>query len=321
MPSLIEQLCDRIQGAATPQAPTPFTRVAPAAVTAATPTGPIQRRVQMATGDTQLPPDMFKDVLDAEDRIPEKPRTGKAGYIHVSSLIGMCARAQVLSVMHGVEVHKAVTGGHRVMWKFGRAVEQHVRESIIRSKKFANVYGVWKCVCRRTEEVGYHNSARMCPTCKGKLDTYNELTLYDHEAGIVGNPDLLYRHSAPFVVVEVKSMTGEDWKALEAPLGDHIFQAGMYRHLLKKNNLPTFDEVVIFYTSKHFTHWGSPYKEFHVDVSRPEFEAIVNDAVELAKAVKAGNAQRIAPPRTACANNTCTRAKNCPAQNLCFQLP
>lgn len=320
MPSLIDSICNRIQSAATPHLPPPMGGVPASAVTSAPPSR-VQQVISGVSGDTQLPHDLFKSMLDAEDRAPEKSRKGRPGFLHVSSLIGMCARAQVLSVLHGVEVHEAVTGQHRVMWKFGRAVEAHVRDTVIRAKNYADVYGVWKCVCGRTEETGFFNRTRICNTCKGKLDVYGELTLYDQEAGIVGNPDLLMRHNGPFVIKEIKSITGDDWNKLEAPLGDHVFQAAMYHHLMKKNGHPVYDEVVIFYTSKHFTKWGSPYKEFHVNVATPHIQQQVTDAVALALSVKVGNAQRAAPPRTVCTVETCTRAKNCPAMNLCFRLP
>jgi hypothetical protein len=331
MPSLIESLVNRVQAAATPDAPLPFSGSSaspaprmPGVLVPPTPASSsniIRRRLNTIDPQgTTIPNDMFKDMLDVIDRQPEKSRKGRAGYLHVSALIGLCSRAQVLSVLHGIDIYQQVTGAHRVMWKFGRAVEQHVRDNIIEAKKYADAYGVWKCVCKRTEQTGYFPHNVRCPMCKGKLDNYHELTLFDHEAGIVGNPDLLMRHGLPFLPIEVKSITGEDFKDLTQPQGDHIFQAAMYRHLLVRNDMPAYDEVVIFYTSKHF-RWGSPYKEFHVDVTTPQITRLVEDAVAQAREVKLGNAQRLVPTRTVCADNTCTRAKNCPAQNLCFQLP
>jgi hypothetical protein len=318
MANLLDSICNRLQVAAGHAAPFPETHVPVVRATAPAPAA--RTRVRPATDSTALPVNLIKQALDDRDRTPEAARVGRAGYLHVSSLIGLCARMQVLGVRHNIDIRNQVTGGHRVMWKIGRAVEKHVRGQFIQAIEHRGVYGRWLCVCKRTERTGHYDDRLTCPTCKGKLENYGEIALFDHENGIVGNPDLLFRHGQPFVITEIKSMTGEMFKDLASPLGDHIFQASLYHHLATVNNHPVHDEVVIFYTNKQFK-FGSPYKEYHVDVTTPTLRQQVADAVGMACGIKEALANGVLPPREACSNQDCTRAKNCAAAVICWSLP
>ncbi len=267
---------------------------------------------------TALKRNLVKDVIDGQDRIPQRNRRlGATGYTHVSSLIGICTRQVVLAAVHERTVTEAVTGGNRVVWALGKAAERHARQQLIAGWGYQSVFGVWRCRCEHLETRGYHDSRRKCDRCGESADTYDELTLYDHRHRIVGNPDLLFRDRGKFVALECKSMTGEQFKALTEPKADHVHQAVMYRHLLEVSGFPAHDEVIIFYVNKNFM-FGSPYKEFHVNTREPACEALLARSLAEAARVRDGLRERVPPPRTMCDSVHHPEAKKCPMVGLCF---
>lgn len=266
----------------------------------------------------ELKRNLVKEVLDGQDRIPERDRRlGGTGYVHVSSLIGMCARRQVLAGLHERTVQESVTGGHRVMWALGKAAEKHARQQLIAGWGYQSVFGRWECRCGALETRGYHDSRRRCERCGESANTYEELTLFDHTHRIVGNPDLLFRDHGFFVPLECKSMTGEQFKELREPKPDHIHQAIMYRHLLEANGFPAHDEAIILYVNKNFM-FGSPYKEFHVNTRSPANEALIARSLEEAARVRDGFREGVPPPRLMCDSVHHPEAKKCPLVGLCF---
>lgn len=213
---------------------------------------------------------------------------------------------------------RSVTGGHRVMWRVGRAVEKHIREQYIAGRQHQDIFGNWSCRCGAATHTGFYPT-RQCNLCETRLYIYDEFPLFDREARIVGNPDLLTRFEGEYVVVEIKSMTKSQWDALTEPLADHIFQASWYRWLMANLGYPTRKEVVFVYCTKEFK-FGVPYKEFHVDVTTP---GRVNLILDLRAQVMDLNAHMEAgtvPVREICATPTCTTAKNCPVSATCWSL-
>lgn len=236
---------------------------------------------------------------------------------HVSSLIGVCARQAVLMQREDRGFTQKVTGGHRVMWRIGRAVEAHIRDQFIQANRFANVFGIWKCVCAHTSHRGFHPADTTCQRCNGRLDHYHELTLVDPDTETAGNPDLLVFARNRYAIVEIKSMNHDQFSGIEAPLGDHVFQAGMYRKLMNGLGYPVHEQVSIVYCTKQFKY-GSPYKEYIVDVTTPELDAVLTDALASAKTIKGAKSMGTLPDRVVCPNPTCTRAKNCPVKESCW---
>lgn len=274
---------------------------------------------QNLPGRTGLPTDFLKATLDAQDRVPEKVRAMEPGYVHVSSMVGFCGRQLALLRREERPLFRSVTGGHRVMWRIGRAVESHIREQFINSRNRSGILGNWTCACGGSVRRGAFSPVARCEVCNQPLNVYGEFTLADRDAKIVGNPDLLFEWQKSVVVVEIKSMNPEQWEKLTAPLGDHIFQAGMYHDLLKANGFTPNKDVVFIYCTKQFKY-GSPYKEFHVDVSVPSLtaqrQAIREQVKETMQHIEAGTL----PPRTLCASHTSSMAKTCPMVAQCFTL-
>lgn len=267
-----------------------------------------------------IPEGYLTNVINLMDRRPEKSRIGKPGYTHVSSLFGGCVRQYVAASRFNVEILNSVTGGHRVLWRIGRAVETHVRDSFIEGKERQGIYGEWRCTCKRLARVGLYQSGSPCRVCGDEAKHYFEPVLYDETNKIVGSPDLTTLiGSAWFTPTEVKSMNKEQFDKLEAPLPDHINQAAMYRHLYRQQGYAVHDKVIIMYTKKDF-QWGSPYKEYHVDCTAPLVQGMVDASIEQAALIKRSMETQTLPGRTLCTGPRSPRAKQCPVAHLCFQM-
>lgn len=270
-----------------------------------------------------IPQNFMIDILDAMDRAPEVKRLGNGEgdyghYTHVSSLIDICARQHALAAHDDRVIQESVTGGHRVMWAMGRYVEKHIRAQYLKAGGGRNAFGRWKCVCENEEHVGHRPYQRMCLQCKQALDQYHEFTLLDHDNWVKGNPDLLTVFPGEwFVPVEIKSMNKKDFDALTAAKGDHIFQVGHYRRMLALNGFRTHTHGVIVYCVKEFKY-GSPYKEFHVDLTTPSVTNIIDASIDVARQLRHSRETGSIPPRTMCAAHSDSRAKQCPFLVSCF---
>jgi hypothetical protein len=277
---------------------------------------PLTEKVQQVA-NSRIDPKFLTTMLNRQDRSAQASRQGKEGHIHVSSLIGFCPRRQVLMQSYSDrQDHVTSThGGMQVVWAMGRAAETHVRAQIIADRR-ADVYGIWKCKCERASHVGFW-SLRNCPKCDTPLNTYNEHPLADEEAGVVGNPDLLMRVGTPLLVTEIKSMNKKEWDAIEAPKGDHIFQAGWYVNILRRNGFLVHDVAHVIYVVKDFV-FGSPYKEFAFDACTPERLAMIEQSRQMAITSHAANKAGTIPANTLCSSPTGRMAKDCPALVSCF---
>ena len=209
------------------------------------------------------------------DSKPEAVRGG-AGYIHGSSLIGMCPRRHCLSILSGAG-SKVPRACDRLLWAIGRAVEAHIRGQFIEAVQRAGVIGEWRCKCGGLSSEGLFVRRTKCKTCQGTAQRYGELTLLDHDARIAGNPDLMYLRPDNHKVrtAEIKSINKKEFDALTAPKVDHVFQALIYRRLAILNLMDVDDTISIIYGCKDYAFRGIPYHEFYV-TSTPEHDAALD---------------------------------------------
>lgn len=275
--------------------------------------GPI--KTQREDTRPSLPSGFVRSILDMRDAVPHTTRQGEPGYIHASALPGLCPRQHVLMVSLGIRVDERITGAHRVMWTVGRAVEQHIRDQLIDGYP-SSIFGLWSCLCGSVQHRGHKPHDKHCTGCGTPATNYNELTLTSDEYGVTGNPDIILRHEGAYVPVEIKSMTGEDWKALKQPMGNHLAQVSSYRRLMEEVGMPVHNDVVVVYCSKHF-NWGSPYKEFHTNASTTQNTDAIAHLFNKAKQVKEATPDKL-PPRTVCSSRNSKRAKACPVADTCF---
>lgn len=268
----------------------------------------------------EIPDGFFTGIVSAQDSVPQAKRKN-TGYTHVSDLIrGFCARQVRFSDEKNEKIFESPTGGHRVMWLIGRAVEKHIRDSYIKGVKGKGVLGKWICKCTKTEYEGFYDAkAKPCPFCRTSPSEFNELAFFDHEAGVVGNPDLpiVVGNEGDFIVVEIKSMNPEDFDDLVTPLPDHIYQAASYRRLLLKADKKVSNKVLIVYCTKKFK-FGKPYKEFMVDVTSAPIQAVLDNMWAAARELRELRKNDEMPCRIACANPSSPMAKKCPHVTDCF---
>lgn len=210
----------------------------------------------------------FMSKVMSMDSQPETSRVGSS-YVHVSSLIGMCVRKYLLAYVSQAERTETVKSSMRLVWALGRAAETHVRSQFIKAVNYEGVVGMWKCKCGHLKVEGLYDDTMKCPRCTKKAKEYTEAVLFDHEARIVGSPDLIYIRpdNKKLMVVECKSMNKKDFEVLTEPKVDHILQAMAYNKLLSLNGGQVDEYVTILYVCKDY-QFSSPYKEFRVSTSR-----------------------------------------------------
>ena len=262
----------------------------------------------------------LKNVLDAGDNRHEAPRSGNE-YAHLTSLVNACARKLVLMDQGNTPVHQRVTGGHRVMWKMGRFIERHIRDTYIREAGTDAVMGLWTCRCGETVTRPMIGSLLpTCSVCSSMASRYMEYTVKDHEYLIAGNPDLIVlERDGALTVVEIKSMNGPDFNELEAPLGAHSIQAAAYRRLLLTLGHNVSDRVVVLYCTKLFV-FGSPYKEFVVDPHSPVIQNSLEDIWRVAALRRDYRSNGLPPKRPSCDRSgfNAKPAVSCPLVAECF---
>lgn len=257
-----------------------------------------------------------------------KPETirGGAGYIHGSSLIGLCPRRQCLTTLAGAAGVKVPRSADRLVWAIGRAVEAHIRTQFITAMDRVGVVGVWSCKCGKTKTEGIFVRRSKCEVCRGSLLKYGELSLLDHDARIAGNPDLMYLRpdTLKLRTVEIKSINKKEFDALTAPKADHVTQSMIYRRLAARNEMDVDNSTTIIYGCKDYSFRGSPYREFYVPVL-PQHEAQLDRMWADAGAVKAflkgmeEEGTATLPPRLAlCTSALTTTAKGCDQCGACF---
>jgi hypothetical protein len=269
----------------------------------------------------RLDPAHVTRLVAQADAIPQKTRSGGNvdGYLHLSSLIGICEREQAISQQHAVPSFSSVSGPMKIIWALGRAVEKHIRNSVIVARQWKLIYGKWHCRCRASSHLGEFPEHRTCPRCDGLLSIYAEPLLVSHEHGVIGSPDLTLIELGWFLATEIKSMNKEQFDALERPLADHILQACGYRHLYKLMGFPVLDVVHVVYARKDFKFGGSRavYKEYPIQAAA--WQGQVDAMFAAAARVKASREHGVLPERT-CRATDCARAKECTRMNLCFSL-
>lgn len=266
-------------------------------------------------------------IMDRVRSMDTKPETMRGGgdYLHGSSLPGICSRKEALSRLANDLRTVTPNPADRIVWALGRAAETHVRTQFVESQRRHDIIGTWSCLCGELKHSGRYNRALRCPRCSTLADNYNELTLWDHNAKIVGNPDLLYIRpdDQSIRVVEIKSINKKEFDALAAPKIDHVIQASIYQRLLEMNDDDAdTSAVTIFYVCKDYAF--KPYKEFHV-VTTPQIRLMLDDmwanAYDIAtwKAQRASGVMTPLPERQAlCSSSQATKAKNCERCAACF---
>jgi len=239
----------------------------------------------------QLPTEFLKSMIEVQDRTPEPSRLSEdSEYIHVSSLLDLCPRQYWIARKHKVKLSSSPYSSDRIVWEIGKSLERHVVKQVRE----------------------YHGYAFV----ESNVNIINDEYMISGEADLIVQIDKYF-----FVITEFKTMNKRDFDKLERPITEHVLQVAMYRWLYNEyySNYKVHDIVILLYVCKDYAR-GSPYKEFHVDVSKSVIQSGVERALELAMELKEARINDEIPERWVCARQDCTRSKNCRVSHLCWSL-
>lgn len=194
--------------------------------------------------------------------------------------------------------------------------------------------GDWRCsTCNTLHEFGKRPKACKTTGCNSNQFKYQEIRVKSEKSGISCGIDLLLdTGKIKLEIIELKSMKGEDHKALKAPLAEHKFRTNIYMRCAEESNHPKKDlintkQATILYVSKGFGSKDeevakydfmdagfSPYKEFKI----VRDDELTQSKVDLATSLKIFRETGGAIPDKICNTSFCPRAKFCPVLVECF---
>lgn len=273
-------------------------------------------------------------VVSAFDRKPEKVRIG-GKWIHVSYLVGgNCLRALQIGSHLNVSALKKPAPADRLLWAIGKAVEKHIRDTVIAAVGKDKVFGRWSCDCKSLQFDGLGNSS-VCDECRCPADNYSEYLVQDPSMLLSGSPDLLIMvdgtpEDPVLMVVEIKSIkvvpkggartSAPDFHNISAPSRTHSLQALLYHGLLSRVGIRTVPNVVVYYAAKDYVVCN-PYKPFNVDASEQHnsfsVDALFGMATDYAEMEGTG---KLLPRLTQCASPDSACVKSCPVGAHCFSI-
>lgn len=219
----------------------------------------------------------------------------------------------------------------RMTFNHGSFMEHQIRNVYLRDI----VVGQWKCgICSSVYPVFGKAPTVVCDRCKwGHKWEYLEPRFEDSETGISGGVDcLLDVGQSKLLIVEIKTMTPEDFKTLAAPLAEHTFRTSLYMKLAEASTWLPSDRVnkkesKILYVTKSFGFKDeslkmagirdapfSPFKEFTIHRN----DSILATPTAKAKVLKVWRDTKEGMPCGICTNGLTKRAQSCPAIGPCF---
>jgi hypothetical protein len=244
-----------------------------------------------------------------------------------SKLYDMCVRQNVLGTKTGAVVKEWTSVAGRVTYGIGNALHYWMQNSpdLFGDKR----RGWWRCLaCRKIAGFGGPPKTK-CRFC----GAFPEAVIY-HEHGIKlsGDPFYLTGHTDMFLdardllrVTELKSIDGDKWEKLVAPLAMHEWQIQAYMWALQKDKrLPVpIDPRVgyLAYVSKKFTSGKLPIKIYPIQRSESTV-AKIKEQLALFKKGLDNYPKDLPAPIAECdrANFTNYRAKSCPVKDKCLKM-
>lgn len=288
------------------------------------------RRVSGASKDTQVVPapntdNPLGEVIDKAKWSMQETRPGH--HLHVSDLLYKCIRKRALEErFHVMPPARRLTMSDMLTFAMGDAVHDTLKERA-RIGAPEKVWGIWSCKCHylKHEDPCIYaeiDQEETCPHCLSLVNHYNEVSLFDEDYGVVGNPDLILyiERSDAFHITELKSMAHKQWEELTRPDPDHVRQVVFYWHLMHRKGYRLTDRVSIFYATKQWQFGDKTvYKEFLIDpvAELHRLDPMIEDAKAYKACVENGDKAPL-PLRTHCAHRDAKDAKKCGVLELCF---
>jgi len=266
-------------------------------------------------------------ILREQDGIPQKTRVGTE-WIHLTSLTEFCPRLWMLTHKYDLPLNdKSPRSSERVMWRIGRAVEDHIRSQIIEAIP-DQCWGDWKCQCGHHQPKGVTATQarrRKCKKCGGFALFYVEHTLYDPRVMVSGSPDLQIIDDGALRQLEIKSTANSYYTDIvrhQRPLPNHSFQVFGYRRLTYRDPSwggPVHSSPLIIYGRKEY-RWESPYAVINPNEGELQSLNIAWSQARQLKRMRRGQTNGLPPRLTACRTPDATKPAQCAGCALCFSL-
>jgi hypothetical protein len=270
--------------------------------------------------------ELVSDIIKATPRLRRPPR--RDGYLHVSDLIGKnkCVRKIAIAGKYGTPVRPSrLSVFDRLVFAIGDAIHDMVKK-IATEGAPDRIWGKWKCQCGHL----FHDEPCLqseidpddiCELCHTGSVYYREVSVFNEEYGIVGNPDLLLYLTEvdAFHVTELKSIAHEAWEELARPMPEHVLQVVFYWFLMAMAGYRLTDRISVVYITKGYRFKGDAHKEFMID-PRAELHRLV-PYLEDARAAKLSAEEERYPARKMCSNEFSSQAKKCEVCTTCFAVP
>lgn len=282
---------------------------------------------------------MITDILGALKKQDEKS-TGRVvsisttrndqtiGPPRASSIYNACIRMHVIGSQNKLEYRSIVGFNRQLTFDIGHAMHSLIQNS---SDRYFGKQrrGFWMCIACETITPFGKPPTEKCSNCGANIDAlqYHEYELKLTEPYCIsGHPDLFIEPlDAPnkIRVVELKTIAGDAFQKLAAPLVEHVYQIHTYMWScgLKPHELSVlFDDSVgyITYISKKEISGELPMKTFTVN---SELRVLKQIFIKL-KMYRNAMRKNILPlPLDICSSSGFEhwRAKNCAAKQLCME--
>lgn len=258
--------------------------------------------------------------LLTKDRTIGTPPRSISEYLHVSDLLNKCIRKVAIVETMGISLpSKGVSLMDDLTYAQGDAIHDRLRDRI-RNAAPELIFGHWSCGCKKTKTKSPCTfdkvKALKCQHCGSHLTRYVEVSIFNEEHKIVGNPDVLMLRGAATHITELKSMSDKMWGELLRPIPDHVVQTLFYWWLMREQGYTLTDRISILYATKGYTFKGLPVKEFVIEAA-PQM-ARLKPYLDEAKAIKAAR-QGGQLPKRVCGAPDEKEAKNCQVCKVCFE--
>lgn len=257
---------------------------------------------------------------EREDQLVSYPRA--------SCLYDDCMRMRVLGKVHHAVYRQWSSFRDRITFGIGNALHYWVQNTpdVLGSRRI----GWWKCLACGNIVFFGPPPTRRCPQCgalKGALEYHEHSLKIEKPLFLTGHPDMFVKvKPTVYRVVEIKSITGEQFPTLAAPLIQHQWQIQSYMWAcsLDGSGLPiVIDPSVgyLLYISKKDSAKKLPVKVFPVERD----EAMLIRIKHKLQTFKNGylHYPKNLPPLLSICERTdfdCWRAKTCPVLKWCKKL-
>lgn len=263
----------------------------------------------------------------------EKPRP--AVNIHASDLMKSpeyCPREAVF-LAQGLSTKKDSFIGTslRVTFDYGRFLEDSIRNDWLRDV----MVGEWQCgVCGFVHGTFGKVPVIKCPSCGwGGKWKYKETRFLSPESGISGGIDgFVDVGASKLKLLEIKTISSDEFKKIVAPLAEHKFRTALYLKLIEDSDLPdsgriNTQEAHLLYVAKSFGVKDDSIREAGIkDAPFSPFKEFIikrDDSIAdtpIAKATVVSNYLRTQKgmPCGLCKSSLELRAQKCSSSYLCF---